>query len=121
MFKFLSSVFQRKPSEHVKKHGYINTPADIKKAIQSPEGCTIANAEEANYSNIKRINYRIIVPDGVTDAHLLRIFKELDLKKYDEVTVWCYKSMNEITQYQPYTVAMLERLRKKTAVRITRR
>lgn len=119
MLKFLSSAFKKKPSVIVKKYGHINTPADVEKAIQSPSGFSVVNAEEANYGKVKRINYRVIVPAGVTDAHLLRMFKDLDTSKYDEVTVWCYKSMDEIAQYLPYTVAMLEKT-KKTGVRITR-
>jgi hypothetical protein len=121
MLKFLSSAFRRKPSSIVNKHGYINTPADVEKAIHSPSGFAVVNSDEANYERVKRINYRVIVPAGVTDAQLLRMFKELDTGKYNEVTVWCYKSMDEIIQFKPYTVAMLERLDKKSAIRITRR
>lgn len=117
MFSFLN----KKPSAVIKKQGYINTPKDIKDALNSILGCTVVNADEANYANVKRINYRVIVPVGVTDAHLLKIFKELDLKKYDEVTIWCYKSIDEIEQYKPFTIAMLERKSKRAAVQIERR
>ncbi|WP_206458695.1 hypothetical protein [Anaerovorax sp. IOR16] len=80
----------------------------------------MVNSEQADYGKVKRMNYRVVVPQGITDGELISMFKEVTPRKCDEITIWCYLSREEINQYKPYTVAMVEKTRK-TAVRITRR
>lgn len=122
MFKrIMSSLRNKKPTRAVKDNSNINTPFSGKAATEAVSGYIVVNSDDANYSNIKRKNFRVIVPLGVTDRELLDMFKEIDRRDCDEVTVWCFHSRHEIDQYKPYTVAMLERINKKTAIRITRR
>ena len=122
MFKqIISSLRRKKPTQAVKTGDNINTPFSENAGVEADSGFVIVNSDNANYSNIKRKNFRVIVPSGVTDRELLDMFKKIDQRDCDEITVWCYNCREEIDQYKPYTVAMLERINKKTAIHITRR
>lgn len=80
----------------------------------------MVDSERSDYGKTKRANYRVVVPRGVTDQALIKIFKEIELKGIDDVTIWCYYEREEINSYMPYTAAMLEKT-KSTGIRITRR
>lgn len=118
---FLSSLLRKKATAPIRKQKHINTPFEENAPTESAVGYSVVNAEEANFSTFKRKNYRVIVPRGITDAHLLRIFREMDNRSYDEITVWCYASREEINRSMPYTIAMIERTGKHSAPHITRR
>ncbi len=121
MKEFMSSLLRKKATAAIRKQKHIDTPFEGNVPTEGSVGYSVVNAEEANFSTFKRKNYRVIVPRGVTDAHLLRIFGEMDNRSYDEITVWCYASREEINQAMPCTVAMIERTGKHSAPHITRR
>jgi len=68
----------------------------------------------------KRLYYYVVVPEGTDDDTLLQIFNELDVGSRDEVTVWFYKSEEEVRRCLPYSVAMLTRKGKGEPVTLTK-
>ncbi|TCX51937.1 MULTISPECIES: hypothetical protein [unclassified Dehalobacter] len=68
----------------------------------------------------KRLYYYVVVPEDTVDDTLLQIFNELDIGSQDEVTIWFYKSDDEVRHCLPYSVAMLARKGKGEPVTVTR-
>lgn len=62
-----------------------------------------------NYGvGLKSHSYRVIIDENATDDQLLWVLSELDDRKYEEVTIWFYKSKSSV-ENGAYDVAMIER------------
>ena len=119
--KIFKSIGSKMTISRLNKQRHINTPFAEEQAIQR-DGYKIVNKDPWCVGKIKGVRYRIVVPMGLTDAHLIRIGNELlkGNKGCDDLTIWCFGAYEEIINYKPYTVAMIEKS-KNSGQKITRR
>ncbi|MDK2801583.1 MAG: hypothetical protein PWQ70_3202 [Clostridiales bacterium] len=79
--------------------------------IDEPSDNTIAYevvTSEDYGVGLKNHSFRVIVDEKATDEQLLWVYSQLNNSKYEEVTIWFYKSKSSI-ENGVYDVAMVER------------
>lgn len=74
--------------------------------------------KDISIAKLKRYVYYIVIEEEVNKQTLSKIFKELDKKNFNEVTVFCFKNRSDFGK--AFNLAKLERLKKKGPLLIQR-
>ncbi|WP_195985369.1 hypothetical protein [Clostridium sp. D33t1_170424_F3] len=96
----------------------------MQKSVKEKWQKRVLTDERKDYAKCKRRVYRVFADPAetdVSDRELMEAFNALDNRKCDEVTVWFYRSQEEVQQGLAYTVAMIERTGRRAAPALIRR